>query len=302
MSQPALRFERVSRSFGRKVALRELDLLLPPGRILGLIGRNGAGKTTALRLAQGQLHPDEGTIRVLGLDPATHGLEVRRKVAILSEESALYPWMTVKEILEFAGSLHPGWDASLAEGLVKRLELDPAPRIKSLSRGTKAKVSLVLAVACRPGLLLLDDPTAGLDPLVRREVLQGVLESVSEGGGAVVYASHLIQDVERVADNVAFLDDGKVVLDGTLEDVKARVRQATAVFDDGAPSTLELEGQIDLQTDGRVLTVVAETTNGGLDRALRDAGARDVQVRALSLEEILVACLRRGGTREAGHV
>src|SRR6185436_16721388 len=170
-----------------------------------VIGRNGAGKTTALRLALGTLWPDAGRIRTLGLDPVVHGSEVTARVALLSEESALYPWMTIAEIVRFTAALHPRWDASLASRLTLELDLDPAKRIRELSRGTRAKVALVLAVSPRPELLLLDDPTSGLDPLVRREVLDGVLQSVSHEGGAVVYASHLVHDVERVADRVVVL-------------------------------------------------------------------------------------------------
>jgi len=294
MSRQALTFEKVCRRFGRKTAVDELDLRVEPGTVLGLVGRNGSGKTTALRLAHGVLHPDSGTIRVLGLDPVEQGLEVRRRVSLLSEESFLYPWMRVGHLIDFAAALHPRWDRKLADDLVGRLDLDPGERVKALSRGTRAKVALVLAVACRPDLLLLDDPTAGLDPLVRREVLQGVLESVSEEGGAVVYASHLIHDIERMADRIAYLDAGRVRLEGSLEALKARIRRGSAVFEGDAPTQVQLPGQIDCEAEGRVLRVVAQGTNGELAGALRAMGAREVEVEALSLEEILVACLRHG--------
>ncbi|MCP3980069.1 MAG: ABC transporter ATP-binding protein [bacterium] len=302
MSESALRFEGVTRRFGRRVAVDRMDLDVPPGTVLGLVGRNGSGKTTSLRLAHGILYPDAGHVRVLGMDPVEQGLELRQRVSLLSEESSLYPWMTVREIVGFAGALHERWDAKLAETMVERLTLDPRQKIKSLSRGTRAKVALVLAVASRPDLLLLDDPTAGLDPLVRREVLQGVLEAVSDEGGAVVYASHLVHDLERVADRVAFLDEGVLRYDGSLERLKADVRRARAVFEDDAPAGLHVPGAIDLTTDGRVLTVVAQGVNGELAATLRGLGAREVDVEPLSLEEILVAMLRRAGVEEAGHV
>jgi ABC-2 type transport system ATP-binding protein len=302
MSQPALIFENVTRQFGRKVALRELDLRVEPGSVLGLVGRNGAGKTTALRLAHGVLHPDGGRVRVLGLDPVLQGMELRSRVGLLSEESALYPWMKVREIVDFAAALHPRWDGALAETLIEKLTLNPAEKIKTLSRGTRAKVALVLAAACRPEVLLLDDPTAGLDPLVRREILEGILETVSDGGGAVVYASHLVHDIERVADQIAVLDEGRLDLEGSLEAIKARTLRARAVFQQGAPAALRVAGQIDAVSDGRVLTVVAESSNGDLRAELRAAGASEVELESLSLEEILVACLRRGRETEKNHV
>ncbi len=304
MSEPAVVFEGVTRRFGRVMALDGLTLAVEPGTVLGLVGRNGAGKTTSLRLAHGILHADRGRIRVLGLDPVTQGLEVRTRVSLLSEESALYPWMRVREILDFAGRLNPRWDSALARELGERLGLDPRSRIATLSRGNRAKVSLTLAVACRPEVLLLDDPTAGLDPLVRREVLEEILGTVSEKGGAVVYASHLVHDVERVADRVAVLDGGKLRLEGSLDEIKDRVRRARAVFDGEAPSGVTLPGCIDLQVEGRVLSVVAEGENGDLEAALRSLGATTVDVEPLSLEEILVALLRQGSPaseEEAAH-
>jgi ABC-2 type transport system ATP-binding protein len=301
MSQHALLYEGVSRRFGRTVALDRLDLEVRPGTVLGMIGRNGAGKTTALRLAHGILHPDAGRIRVLGLDPVRQGLEVRTRVSLLSEESSLDGWMTVAELMKLGAGIHPKWDGGIAEELRKRLDLDPGAKIQTLSRGTRAKVALVLAVACRPEVLLLDDPTAGLDPLVRREVLEGVLDAVPAEGGAVIYASHLVHDVERVADDVAVLDRGKLRLHGPLQGIKDRVRKIVAVFEDDAPRHVALPGKIDARSEGRVLTVVAEGGNGELAAGLRGLGARTVEVEPLSLEEILVALLRHDGEAEVAH-
>ncbi len=143
-------------------------------------------------------------------------------------------------------------------------------------------------------MLLLDDPTAGLDPLVRREVLEGILDAVPGEGGAVVYASHLVGDVERVADTVAVLDGGRVRFHGGLETLKGRIRRATAVFDGEAPAAVALPGRIDARADGRVLNVVADSANGELEAALRALGARDVRIDPLPLEEILIAFLREG--------
>jgi ABC-2 type transport system ATP-binding protein len=303
MSAPSLVFERVTRRFGKKVALDAVDLRVEPGTVLGLVGRNGAGKTTALRLAMGILWPDAGRIEVLGLDPVTQGLAVRERASLLSEETALYPWMTVGEILEFAAALHPRWDRDLAERTCRNLDLDPKAKIADLSRGTKAKVALVAAVAPRPELLLLDDPTAGLDPLVRREVLDALLDAVVEQGGAVVYASHLIHDLERIADRIAVLDAGRVRLDAPLEQLKAQVVRARAVFETDAAPLPSIPGTLTLDREGRIVTVVAERENGELRAALLGAGASEVEIAPLPLEEILIALLREGRpSKEAERV
>jgi ABC-2 type transport system ATP-binding protein len=302
MTAPAVVFEGVRRRFGGNIALDGVGFTVAPGSVLGLLGRNGAGKTTALRLALGVLWPDTGRIRTLGLDPVSQGREVATRVALLSEEAALYPWMTVAEIVRFTGALHPRWDKALAARLSSELDLDPRKRIRELSRGTRAKVALVLAVAARPELLLLDDPTAGLDPLVRREVLDGVLQAVADEGGAVVYASHLVHDVERVADRVIVLDGGAIRLEADLEDLKARIRRARAVFDGDAPRVADVHGAIDAIADGRLLTITADAQEGALETALRNLGAREVAIESLPLEEILVALLREGRVKGAAYV
>jgi len=300
MSHPAVIFNEVTRTFGKLKALDRFSLSVEPGTVLGVVGRNGAGKTTMLRLADGLLFPDAGAISVLGLDPVTEGIELRKKISLLAEESSLYPWMTVQEILELGAALKPGWDAALATKLTQQLDLDGRALVKSLSRGTKAKVALVLSVANRPEVLLLDDPTAGLDPLVRREVLAGLLDVVSTAGGVVIYASHLVHEIERIADRVAFMDAGRMNFEGSLEWLKANICRARAVFESDAPARFDLAGKIDWSTDGRLLSVVAEGRNGDLNDALLALGAQEVEVEQLPLEEILVAYLRRGGSAGGG--
>lgn len=304
MSEPALQFDQVTRRFGRKVALDRMDLVVQPGEVVGLLGRNGAGKTTSLRLANGLLYADSGSIRTLGHDPQREGVALRARVSLLSEESHLHPWMNVQEICDYTAGLHPHWDFDLADELSRRLDLDPAATVATLSRGTRAKVALLLALAPRPQVLLLDDPTAGLDPLVRREVLEGILETLPAEGGAVVYASHLIHDVERIADRIVFLERGEVRLDSPLEELKQQVRRVTAFFEQPAPRSATLPGMLDATVDGRVLTIVARGNDEELAAPLRALGAGRVEVEPLPLEEILVAFLRDGNNgahEESNH-
>lgn len=301
MTAPVLEFRGVTLRYGRTAALDDVDLAVEPGSVVGLVGRNGAGKTTALRLAHGQLFADGGTVRVFGLDPRRDGVAIRRRAGLLSEETAIYPWMRVGEILDLAAALHPGWDRELARRLASQLELDRRPRVGALSRGQKAKVGLAIAAATKPELLLLDDPTAGLDPLVRREVLEGLLDTMAEHGSTVVYASHLIHDVERVADRIVFLDEGRIRLDAPLADLKREVVRAEAVFESGEPPDgRDLPGRIASRVAGRVLEVEARAGREALERALRERGASSVAFAPLPLEDILIALLRREA-KEAAH-
>lgn len=289
---PSIEFADVRRTFGRRAALDGFDLAVEPGTVLGLVGRNGAGKTTALRVALGLLWPDAGCVRVLGLDPRTDAVALRTRVSLLGEEASLYPWMTVEEIVRFAAALHPRWDREHADALLKQLDLDPRAKIGTLSRGTRAKVALLIAVAPRPDVLLLDDPTAGLDPLVRREVLAAIIDAVPAEGGTVIYATHLVADLERVADELAYVERGRVSLRAGIEELKARVRRATFVFEGDAPAAVPGIAALDVERDGRRLELVTDEADAALHHAAAAAGAHVAAIAPLALEDILVARLR----------
>jgi ABC-2 type transport system ATP-binding protein len=292
MHASAVELDHVCRAFGRKIALDDVCLSLEEGAILGLVGRNAAGKTTMLRIALGLLHPDSGGVCVLGVDPIRRGLEVRKRVSLLSEDASLYPWMTVDEICRFAASLHPRWHVPTERTLRDRLQLPARDRVDQMSRGSRAKVALVLALSSRPELLLLDEPTAGLDPLVRREVLEGLLESLPARGGTVIYASHLLQDVERLADRVAILDGGRLVLHESADTIRLRFSRAVATFEDELPFQLNIPGAVDQSRNGRTLQIVARSPRSILKNRLYAAGAVSVALEALSLEDLLIAHLR----------
>jgi ABC-2 type transport system ATP-binding protein len=208
----------LGRRYKSKWALRDCTLAIPEGHVVGLVGPNGAGKTTLLRLAAGILAPSAGTITVLGERPAAGPAELAQ-VGFVAQDTPVYARMTVADHLRLGGWLNPGWDQSLAEERIGQIGLDPKQRAGSLSGGQRAQLALTLALAKRPGLLILDEPVASLDPLARREFLQILMEAVAEQGMSVVVSSHLVADLERVCDYLIVLVGSRVQIAGEVTDL-----------------------------------------------------------------------------------
>ena len=210
----------LGKAYRRTWALRDCTLAIPEGRVTGLVGPNGAGKTTLLRLAVGMLAPTCGTITVLGQRPAAGPAQLAR-VGFVAQDTPVYARMTVADHLRLGAWLNPGWDQNLAQRRIGQLGLDPKQRAGSLSGGQRAQLALTLALAKRPGLLVLDEPVASLDPLARREFLQGLMEAVAEHGLSVVLSSHLVADLERVCDYLIVLVASQVRVAGEVSDLLA---------------------------------------------------------------------------------
>ncbi len=210
----------LAHSFGKRRVLNGVDLDVEAGGITALLGRNGAGKSTLIRILTGIVPHDRGEVRVLGLDPRKHGPTIRRRIGVVSERLELPRWMRVADHFDFLAPFYPTFDRAEADRLARQLELDPRAKIATLSKGQRAKHALVAALAHRPELLLLDEPFSGLDPIVRQEVLEVVLGHLRDAGRTVLLVSHSTTDVERVADRVVILDEGRVKFAGDLEDAR----------------------------------------------------------------------------------
>lgn len=286
-------FHDVTKAFGSQKALDRVSFGGDSGHVIALLGENGAGKTTALKILLGLLAPDEGTSQVLGLDSQLHGAEIRRRVGYMPDRPAVYEWMTVREIGWFAAGFYPLGFQHRYEEIAQRFSLPDLP-IKSLSKGMQCKVSLALAMAHNPELLVLDEPTSGLDPLVRREFLESMVDVAAEGR-TVLLSSHQIAEVERVADVVAILRAGQVILCEPLDVLKRRVCEVVVTLSDIETAPPELIGGAQLlgaQRHDRIWRLYARD----LDESGRTALAVDpnhvaIEVRQPSLEEIFVACM-----------
>lgn len=210
----------LTRRFGSKMALADVSLTLPRGAVYGLVGANGAGKTTLIKHILGLLRAESGSVRVFGIDPVANPVAVLSRIGYLSEENDLPGWMRVEELIRYSRAFYPGWDDAYAEELRQTFALDPAAKIKTLSKGQKARTGLLIALAYRPELLVLDEPSSGLDPIVRRDILGAVIRTTAQEGRTVLFSSHLLDEVEQVADHVTMISAGRIVLSATLSEIK----------------------------------------------------------------------------------
>ena len=281
----------LGKRYGRRRALADCSVAVPAGRVTGLVGPNGAGKTTLLQLAAGLLAPDSGTIKVLGARPADTPAQLAR-VGFVAQETPVYAGLSVAGHLRMGGWLNPGWDSEVAGRRIRQLGLDPRQRAGSLSGGERAQLALTLAVAKRPELLLLDEPVASLDPLARREFLQGLMETVAEQGASVVLSSHLITDIERVCDYLIVIVASRVRVAGETEALLASHHRLSGARQD--PGVLPASWEVIEQSHtGKQSTLLVRTPDPILDPAWT--------VRPVGLEDLVLAYMSQAGDATRGR-
>ena len=293
-SEYVIEIDGLTRRFGPKVALDNVRLSVPCGVVFGLVSVNGAGKTTLIKHVLGLLKAATGSVRVFGEDPAKDPAGVLVRVGYLSEESDLPGWMRVGELFRYTRAFYPNWDLAFAEELVRSFDLDITAKVKHLSKGQRARTGLVLALAHRPELLLLDEPSSGLDPIVRQDILGAIIRTIAEEGRTVLFSSHLLHEVERVADRVALIDRGRVVFSGSLDDIKGTHHRLTLRFPQARPNPPALSGALAWEGNGAEWAVVCSGRIEELTDAVTACGAQIVGQRIPSLDEIFVA---RVGTK-----
>ena len=277
--------------YGQVEALRGLDLRVPAGSICGFLGRNGAGKTTALKVLLGMARPTSGAARLFGLPAQDEGasVEIRRRTGFVSDEKDLYDYMTVAEMIRFTAPFFPRWSADLEARYLRRFGLPPDRRVKALSRGMRTKLALLLALCRGAELLVLDEPTSGLDPAMTEEVLQALVAHAAGEEMTVFFSSHQIAEVEQIADRVVIIDRGRAVISGALDDLKESFRRVQLVFDRDAPdATFRAAGVARVRRKGRVLSVLSSAGAQDIVNEAHGLNPLSVEVAPVTLKEIFL--------------
>jgi ABC-2 type transport system ATP-binding protein len=295
LNDPVIETAGLTRRFGPKTALENVRLTVPRGAVFGLVGVNGAGKTTLIKHVLGLLRAKEGSIRVFGRDPTADPAGVLSRLGYVSEDPDLPGWMRVGELIRYTRAFYPAWDDAFAEELRASFALDLDARVKHLSKGQRARTNLVLALAHRPELLVLDEPSSGLDPLVRRDILEAIIRTIAEEGRTVLFSSHLLHEVERVADRVALIDAGRIVFSGALDRIKDTHHRLTLRFPEPRREPPALSGALAWEGAGAEWVAVCNGEISDLHEAASACGAQVVNLRVPSLDEIFIA---RVGAKE----
>jgi ABC-2 type transport system ATP-binding protein len=281
----------VHKTFGSLQALAGLDLRVPRGAICGLLGRNGAGKTTTIKVLLGMVRPTTGRASVFGLaaTEAKASIEIRRRAAFVSEDKDLYGGVTVGELVRFTAPFYPQWRADRANEYLAAFELRSDATIKQLSRGMRTKLALLLALSTGAELLILDEPMSGLDPAAIEQVLKIIVSQAARDGTTVLFSSHQLADVEQIADRVAIVDRGRIVVDGALDDLRDAYRRVQFVFEGAAPDAVfKTKGVVSLRREGRVLSVLCRASEANVVAEARALNPAAVDVLPVSLKEIFL--------------
>jgi ABC-2 type transport system ATP-binding protein len=287
---PIIEIHNLVRRYGKHDAVNGLSLSVPAGKCYGFFGRNGAGKTTTIKCLLNLLRPDSGSVRVFGLDPRRHEVAVKSRLAYVPDFVAFYPWMSVRDTLEYLASFRTHWNRDLEADLLRRFQLDATQKTSALSKGQRTQLALIGAICPEPELLVLDEPTSGLDPIVRREFIEtviGAYQSGDPGRRTVFVSTHLIAEFEGLIDDFTIIGQGRDLLTMNADAARNRFRKIRARF----PRELQLPlaGALQVKRSGREVEILANGNSEALLAELKSHQPEELHVESLTLEEIFVA-------------
>jgi ABC-2 type transport system ATP-binding protein len=301
MPELIIETRNLKKIYGEKAAVDGIDLAVERGSIHGFLGRNGSGKTTTIKMLLGLTYPTSGDARIFGLRPEDRkeGVRIRQRIGFVSEDKGLYDYAKVGQMISFTRSFFPNWDREMEERLIGLFDLPMNQRVKKLSKGMRTKLALLLALPRHADLLVLDEPTEGLDPAITEDVLQ-MLVGMAAGGTTIFFSSHQLSEVEQIADHISIIESGRIVVEGGLDELKENYRRIHIVFEEKAPEhALAAAGVAQIRRDARSLTVFA----GGNVEAIVDqaylSNAVSVDIERVTLKEIFLECAQSetGGVR-----
>jgi len=287
MNELAVHFEDVNKRYAH-FTLNDVSFDLPAGSIMGFIGANGAGKSTTIRILMGLVHQDAGSVRVLGHTMPAEQTSAKMDIGFVSEDMRLYGAATLGWHMEFIRSIFPKWDAPYATDLLRRFDLKAEQKIKGLSHGQRVKAALLLALARRPKLLVLDEPTTGLDPVARREVLGELMAVLADEDRTILFSSHNTLDVEQISDQITFIDRGRIIDSADKEIFLDRWRRLRLALPPDA-ALPHIPGVVEIGGSGRLPVVTTKSFEPGMVSACNDSGATVQAIDTMTLEEIFVA-------------
>jgi ABC-2 type transport system ATP-binding protein len=298
MSDFVIRTRNLTKYFGAKCVVRDLNLNVPRGSIYGFLGRNGSGKTTSLRMILGLLTPNWGTSTILGYDSQQLPPEVRARIGYLAEGHPVYGWMRVKDAEAYQSRFYPKWNHELFSSVLEFFRVDPRNRARSLSRGERAGLCLAMVLAPEPDVLVLDDPAIGLDPVARRSLLESMVYATRKADRTIIFSSHLLADIERMADHIAVLDYSILRAECSLDTFRSCVQQFVLTFPAKPPDPSSIRGLIQSTERGNQLRLTVVNVTQETRTALERLGATQIHEVRISLEDSFVSYL--GGRVENG--
>lgn len=288
MNNLAMNVQNVVKKFKEKEVLKDLSLAIPKGSVFGLLGKNGAGKTTLIKCALGLLRPQSGSIAVLGDDPWQFKDTTKERIGYVPQTDRIYPWLTVRQLIDYTASFYPRWNKQLVDRLLREWELDEKDKVGILSEGQAQKLLIILSLGHEPELLVFDEPVASLDPAARRQFLKTILEIVANRECTIFFSTHITSDLERVADRVALLKNGKIDFYGGLDELKEEVKRLRVSAPGAVLQNLHVDGLFhrEMTSNGAILSV--RGFNNDMRQKIEAATQSRVDVEDLNLEEIFL--------------
>jgi ABC-2 type transport system ATP-binding protein len=295
MTECAIEAVALRKSFKGHEALCGLNLTVPRGSVFGFLGRNGAGKTTTIRILMGLAKADQGEARIFGIAPGDDdsGALLRRRIGFVPEDKELYPYMTVEEVIRFSRPFFPHWRDDLERRYLKAFDLPPKKKIPDLSKGMRSKLMLLLAIARGSELLILDEPTDGLDPVVAEELLRELIVLSASDGTTIFFSSHQLAEVEQIADRITIIDQGRSIISGELEDLKRQYQRIKVVFADGIPAAIPwAQGADRIRKEGRMVSILSGRNSKEIMAQARALPGTSVDTYPVTLRELFLELMR----------